>query len=350
MKQVIVFGGLLGLALAGSWWTWRAEDGEEAAASEVVVYNADPSSLQSVHYVSDDLEVTLAQRKDEAGEYIWVETSEKKKKRSEEAPEDEEEADASPAEPEVESVSEAFVGNEAATDLWKAFAPLTALRQLSKTGAEADAFGFDASKGTVTVQRASGPVTLTLGGESYGTRNQYVGMGDDVFLLDAKVMRPLQSAGARLSERRVQPLSEEAIDRVEVAFGGSKAAWVQKNQDDRTKAYWAADGTDTEDVIAGTWLGKAFRIRVQDYLTDGDAPSDVELVFTVRVTGDGGSWDVPVFRSTADGETAWYARPTLNRTLVRLTTSLASEAAEDVATLFEARPSEDAPIDEAPTE
>ena len=66
-------------------------------------------------------------------------------------------------------------------------------------------------------------------------------------------------------------------------------------------------------------------------------PTDQELVFAVTVSAEDGSAEtVEVISGTdPDGEAAWYARSQYTRELVKLHTSPASQAAEDLSTIME---------------
>lgn len=368
MKQAILFGGLLALALVGSYVTWTAEDTEEERkATDVLVYRAAEGELASITWEEEDRTVRLVQKKDAGGSYLWVEQTDRTKvkppKAEPEAAEPEAPAEGEPAaeapvegaapvegepaaEPaaaeapeapaEIKSETTQFTGNDQASEVWKAFSPMYALRELAVTP-ETDlaAFGLDAPKTTITVELAGRTVKLELGGEAFGTRDRYLRAEGRVFLVDDAAIRPVQFAKSRLVERRLQPLEEKDIRTIKVTRGADTRTFVQKNADDRTKSFWADGNTpDARDVEASTWLGKLFRLRVKGYVDEATAPALVP-VFSFEVVGPEATWTVEVSKAEVEGAITWYARPSFTRALVDLTKSVADEAIDDLPTLFD---------------
>lgn len=358
MRQVFVLGGLLGVALIGSYLTWTADETRELGADEVVVYNATPADVSTIAWKSEKLDVELRPGSDDHGDFVMVHVTERREKveppknpkspdghdhgdegddhadEAEGEGEDDGGDEAAEEAPEIETVVTYFKGNEAATSLLESLAPLVAMRALPVT-ADADkaTYGLDEPTATLEVNRSSGQLTLQVGGETFGAKDKYVGYDGKVFLVDDQTLRPLQYAKTRLLERNLQPLREADIEQVSVTVAGKTASFVQENRDDRAKAYWAAsDATETEHAVAGTWVGKAFKMRAREYVEPADLP-DLQPVFSYTVTGDGQTWTVDV-RQSADEAKTWYAEADFLRSTVELTASLASDAAADVDSLF----------------
>ena len=364
MTRIMILSGVLLASLVASYLTWTADEADGSDDSEVTVYVAAESDLQKLTHASDDLDVTVERRSDDRGEYIWVETTERKEvvvepepaaepegeaveeevAEAEDAeaaaadadaePDDvEEEAEEPEPETRIEETRRAFRGNDAAAELWASFAPLSALRELdAASAADGDVFGFDEPEGVISVTRRSGTVELTLGGETYGSKDRYVRADGRVFLIDDAKLRPLLFASQRLVERRLQPLAETEIEKVEVAGDGVQGSFVHRNADDRAKAFWARAGTpDDEDENVGLWLGKLFKLRLMSYATDVDR-SSLKPLFTFTVHGGGESWQVAVL----EGEGTYYADSAFDRALVELTQSMAGEAVADLQEILAA--------------
>ena len=110
-------------------------------------------------------------------------------------------------------------------------------------------------------------------------------------------------------------------------------SFVQQNADDRTKAYWAdAADAETEHEVAGTWLGKVFKLRARAYVEPADLPELVP-VFRYTVTGDGKTWNIEVSKDAGDDK-KYYAKADFLRSTVELTASLAGDAVADLDALF----------------
>jgi hypothetical protein len=189
---------------------------------------------------------------------------------------------------------------------------------------------LDPPAATVTVGRANGPVELLIGGETYGSKDRYVKRGEELYLVDDAVLKPLEFASSRLLERRLVTQADETAEQVVLEQGGQRRVWTQVNRDDRAKAFWAREGTTEADEAAGLWMGKLFRLRLASYEDEAQGPA-LSPLYRYEVQGAGARWSVEVLQAE-DGE--YYAKSTFNRGLVKLTRSLASEASDDVAELL----------------
>jgi hypothetical protein len=366
VRQIAVLSVALVVSLVASYFTWT-DDGEEPTDEVVAVYHATEADLQKLAWKGEDLEVIIEKRKDERGEYLWVESTETKhpkkphedkdkdKKEGEEGedhedhedhPEDPAETPAEtpetpaapePAAPEPEPVVTVtkFVANAQAQETWKAFAPLNALRELEVSGADPTVLGLQDSKTSLEVVRGSGTLKLVVGGETYGNKDRYVGLDGKVFLVDDGTLRPLQYASSRLMERSLFPYQETEIDKVTVEIpGGKQLAYVQQNKDDRSKAFWArAETPDKTDDVGGTWLGKIFKLKLKDYVEESTVTGTPEPVVTYTISGKDGDWRIELFKVTSGETTTWYARSPYNRSLVTLTESLARNVVDDLDSL-----------------
>jgi hypothetical protein len=364
VKQVAILAGLLGLSLVATYMTWFEPEEEVAAKGEsVAVYPAAVGDVTRLVWTSEKLDVTVEKKTDARGDYTWVQTVERKKKKADpakkpEAPETPpaEPADpAAPAEPpaadpaatpggdapapaapepaeEVEVKEMAFRGNDTAEKMWEQFAPLMALRELIP-GPDIDTkvFGFEEPAGTLVVTRHGGEVTLTVGGEAYGSKDRYVQSGSRVFLVDDNTLRPLQYAQMRLLERALQPVAEDAADGVEIATPeGASVQMVRANPDDKGKAFWARAATpQQEDTSTGLWLGKLFRLRASEYVPE--PPAGLIHAFTWTVKDEAAVWTIQMHRTDDTEKADWYAQSDYDRAWTKLTRSLAEDVAADLA-------------------
>ncbi|MEQ1567643.1 MAG: DUF4340 domain-containing protein [Myxococcota bacterium] len=368
MRQIAVLSVALVLSLGWTYTTWF-DTSEEPSDEVAVVYDAKESELTKISWDSKDLKVSVERRTDDRGEYLWIESSETKlvhpkktdpahpgaEEHAEEKAAEEKAPDADPADPAAAPAEGApaeapaaegppevkvskFMASAQGKELWTSFAPLKALRELDTTGADPATFGFgpDDEKVTVTVVRASGPLELQIGGETYGNKDRYVRVGDKTYLVDDASLRPLQFAATRLIERSLFPLEESAIEGVDVMLpAGATVSYVQQNKDDKTKAFWAkSDVTDKEDETGSTWLGKVFKLKLKDYVDESTVATPLESVLSYVVRGGKGEqWKVELLKTTTGDKTEWYARTAYNRSLVSLTESLARNVVDDVESL-----------------
>ncbi|MEZ4316873.1 MAG: DUF4340 domain-containing protein [Myxococcota bacterium] len=369
MKQVVVYGVLLTVAMVGAYVSWTSDVAPTAEGAEesVAVYSARSGDVKKLAFDGENVKVSVERRTDAKGDFVWVAIDETKAKPTppkphdhgsdphggdeegdpdgsspdgaspddapvEAGPEVPEEPEAEP-EPEMETVHTEFLGNESAVGLFESFEPLMAKRELaSGDSSDPKAFGLDEPSGHITVTRSAGDTTIDLGGETYGAKDRYGRHDGRMFLLEDTTIRPLQFAGSRLVERRVHPLLENELDSVVVRHAGKAVELVQRNKDDRQAAFWARQGEDSKDDIAATWLDKLFRLKAAEYPLDVDL-SGATQVFAVDLTANSETWTFTVLQDTAAQKV--YARSDFNRGTVELTASLADEAISDIGELFE---------------
>jgi hypothetical protein len=339
MNKVIINGVVLAIALAGAFYTYQHRDDVPTDSTKVAMYQAAEGDVQKITWKADDLTVSVEHKKDASGEYVWVSTREEIKKAKPPVPDgDTDDTDAGGAEPaaEVEVKETAFLGNDAAEKLYAAFSPLMAMRELAADQpTDPKTFGFDEPKATLTVEKGGQTIEMVLGAETYGARDRYIKQGDRVFLVDDQDLRPLQYGKTRLVERALQPFVEKDLETILVRdAAGTSVNFVQKNREDREKAYWARDSApDVSDEIGATWLDKLLKVRAQGYPMASELPAALTPMFSYTVSGrkDGASqsWTVEVSKNEADGE--FYAKSSYDRATVKLTKSMAAEAVDDLA-------------------
>lgn len=341
MRQIAVLSGLLVLALGASYATWTAEEDSDAASDKVVLLQADEASLVKLVWNTDTVDAVLQRKEDAKGGYLWVDVSTEVEVEVEPEPVETDadpmqgpalEGEAPPTpEPEliVETKRGAFKGNKTADSVWERFAPLYAVRELDIGAADPKVFGFDEPYGTLEVHRKSGPVTLTVGAETYGTKDRYVRYEGKVYLVDDKAFGPLDKPESGLIERLVQPNLEREMTRVTVSREGRSIALVQKNKDDPAAAFWAPEGGE-ELGTAATLVGNLTRMRVSFYPVE--ALPELTERFSVAIAGDNGDFSLKVSES-ADGK--WFATSDFNRAVVEVVSDPAKSTFADITALFE---------------
>jgi hypothetical protein len=356
MKRIYILLGALLASLIVSYTTWTAEPGSASTSNaQVPIYKGTTRDLQSIHWSAKDLKVDVEQREDAQGAYRWITVTETVPPEEEPTdpfvhahPDDPEVVEA--AEPEVadtpeahaheepapppETVVTSFLGNDSALTLWETFGPLHALRKLSDAG-DPSIFGFDEDPDLLTIQRASGEVSLKVGAETYGSKDRFVQREADVFLVDDAHFRSLQHPKTHLVERRLFPMTETELTQILVHREGSEATYVQRHKDDRAQAFWANESSpDEEAKDAGLWLGKMLRMRLKSYVS-GDEPEGLVPSFSFTVMSGEQRTQVLILRAPGDdGQDLFYARSSFTRSLVQLTRSLASDVVDDLASVL----------------
>ncbi|MBX2803912.1 MAG: DUF4340 domain-containing protein [Myxococcales bacterium] len=362
MRQVIMLSVCLALTMLWSYFIWTDES-EELGDSTTFVYSGSERNIESISWDSEDSTTVISRRSDDKGDYLWVESTTRKKtprpvmpdpekaEEEEEAEEeepaedphdhegehDEEEEEAEEEEPEVEydveTTTTAFLANAQADDLFKSFGPLQALRALRLTSdMGTDAFGFDDPSANVTVKRRNDELALVVGGETYGSKDRYVANGDRYFLVDDATLRPLEFASTRLVERGLFPITAEEASKVDVQLpSGSTVTFVQQNADDPTAAFWARPSDpNNADETAGTWIDKLFRVRLRGYVADDEVEGQPQPVFSYVVHDEEGGWNVQILRSDVGEDTKWYAKADYNRSMVSIPDSLVTAVVDDL--------------------
>jgi hypothetical protein len=337
-RTVIIYVVLLLVALVFAYNTWTHED--EADLSEAtVVLAGDPEDLEGIDYSSDKLNVSLDVRKDELGSYVWVRVVPQETPDAEETKEDEPENPHAPPEDDGEIVE--FKAGNAGDDLVDGMAPFVVKRQLEGVSDDKlDELGLATPEAHLTIRRAGRePKSYELGGNRYGGTNFYLRDPDDgkIYLVDGKLIRPLQSAKRTLPDRTLVGVPNNELVKLTVQAGEASATFVQHNQDDAEANFWATEGSEDKNPEAGGFIDKALNMRSSQYVVEGEEPTGLEEAFTFTVvTTDKKQIGVNVYRAWgADGEESWYARSAHTRALVTLHRSAAADVTADLPTVLD---------------
>jgi hypothetical protein len=177
-------------------------------------------------------------------------------------------------------------------------------------------------------------VSVSVGGETYGSKDRFIKYNDNFFLVDDQTLRPLQYGKTRLLERKLHPILEADITTVTIGQGPKSVTFAQQHGDDRSKVFWSdANTPDTEHDMAGPWLGKVFKMRAKTHLQQADLPEGLEAAFTLAFQSKDDNWTVEVLSDPADPKRV-YAKVSYLRGHVELTASLANDAMTDISELF----------------
>jgi hypothetical protein len=359
IRGVIVYGVLLAVTLAASYYRWTHQP-EKDLEGKVVVLQGEPDTLDRITWKGKDDEAVIERKKDDKGDYYWVTYTKWEKKKSEH-PETKPEAgsgsgsgsvaDAAgsgsgsgaaleatpPAEEEKEAVVSHFKSGKAATELAEGLSPLFAVRKLEDVSPEKlKTIELEAPVEHVILDRNGKTTDIELGGEAYGTKDRYARIAgtNDIYLIDDEVLRSLKFARTRLPDRDLFPFETPKIESAVIGDGTSSITLTQKNRDDKDKATWApADAPDDTSAQYKTWMDKFLKAKASSYASEADLPKDLELRFQVTLAAEGGETEtVEVYQAGADGD--WYAKSGFTRGYVKMLKSTTSGLAEDVGAII----------------
>jgi len=374
-SKIIGYSIALVLAYGVAYQTWTREDEPEKAES-IVLLSAKPDEVESIVYTTEKSELLLRVEKDAFGRYLWGrvapkpedapiptpsagETAAKPTAVDETHPPSPDGAEPSelatapdpasdkggtasaspPAEEPEEKIVE-FKAGAAGDRLLEGVAPFIAKRALSGIDeTKLKDLGLDDPSATLTVNRkGKPPKSFELGANVYGGANYYVRdpEAQTVYLVDAALLRPLESAERTLPDTNLVEVTMKDIVSIEVRSGDTTAVFEQHNPDDPKAMFWSAPGTEEAHPGAAAWIEKALRLRSSAYITEEEAQKNLEVSFSFNLRGrDGRQTGVTVYRAFNDsGEVEWFARSEHTRSLVSLHASLAAEATADLASVL----------------
>jgi hypothetical protein len=333
-RASIVYAALLVGSLGWAYQTWTHED-ELALSDKVVILPGKPEQLTSVAFHSKDLELTLELRDDEHGRYAWARAVPLTEPGQEPPPPPE-------GQPPPPTEPEEFKVGKAGEPVLEGLAPFVAKRRLEGvTDADLADLGLVTPEATLEIVReGKDPKRFELGGNVFGGANVYVRDPDDgtIYLVDAKLIRPLQSGARTLPDRDLTGVDERKAERVTLRVGDRQASFEQHNPDDVDARYWSVAGQAEESPEATAWVDKALRLRSSRYVPASETPTDLAHAFDFRVEGeDGKAVTVEVVRSFDDeGQEQYFARSEHTRGLVRLPRAAAAEASADLESALQA--------------
>jgi len=390
-RSVAIYAGLLVAALVGAYLTWTAEPETEAATGTTVA-RFDRQNIDTLTWESQQKSLRLEVREDERGRHVWVEvrrsapsestaSSDRGDREHGKAPAESEAPDVGTdslaADADRESVSEhadggegrspettrstggsgdagngasdgetdrteSYLASDAVEQIFEKLSPLRAERELTVDSEDRrDAYGFDESKGTLTVRTADGTErSFTVGGYAYGRRHVYVrdDSDDQFFVVDAGLVRPFFGPNRRLKQQRVVDTDAHRIERIVVRGDEESAELTHHHPDDPSASYWSLGKGDQKSPTASSWVDKLLRLRLDNFVTD-DRPADLRRAAVVELgTSSGPKTELELYRHPGGrAGTEFFAESDFTRRLVRLRRSSASTLFSDLGRLLEGK-------------
>ena len=391
----LVYAGLLGVALVASYLSWTSDAGNDDDPG-VVLLEAQTEDIESIHYVSAEMDVLLTAQEDALGRFLTAKVIKEEERIPEpekkpdpepepspadetggetgetggeadetggptdgtgeepagddetgagetgETPEPEPEPEPEPKpEPIREKVVLEFVVGTQGDKLVEKLAPFEAKRELPDvTDDKLEEFGLTDTKASLTVQVAGREaVTFEVGASKFGGKLMYVRepASGKIYVVDAQLLAPLTKADERLLNKRLFGGLPKELTRMKVEADGESVVLEHRNREDPENAIWVVEGASEGDDTADAWLKKFFRLRATGYVQPGDEPAQTVPRFVVGIENtDGDITGIEVLSGDKpDGDQGWYARSPYTRGLVELNASLAEDTAQDVSSVLE---------------
>lgn len=334
IRSVIVYALLFVAACAAAWLSWT-RDVEQSEAEGVVLLQAAPEDVEKVTFESEEIDVTLTRRSDERGDYVWAETTRRRRRH---VPRDPHGAPADGAsEAETTEQTASFKAGVTAEQIFEDLAPFRASRRLEVGADRVAEFGFDDPQGELSITtRGDERVVFEIGDTGYGHRHVYLrDEKGDIYVADNSLVGPLERADTRLPDKRLFDFERADVERATITTGTESLQLVQRNREDAAAARWTEPGSEEPNESAQSWLDKLFRLRSSGYVSSG-GPAEREAAFSVKLEpADAPPAVVTVFRSAGtESAPSWYAKSDFTRGLVELNSSIAADIADDLGTLF----------------
>ena len=318
---------LLALLMAASWWTAHFKPSETDALSPV--YSVENQEVERVSLRSDEADIRIMRKSDQYGDYLWVEST-AEHTTTEPAPTEE---DAEAVKEVTVTKTTGFLGNASTQKVFDDLSPLIPLRYLS-SDADLAEFGLNTPKSTLRVQLKETEHVIQIGDETYGAKDRYARLNENLFLLKDSTIRLIEYGKLRLVNRALHPLSEPQIIATTVGRpDGSVRTLEQHNAEDRTSAYWAFSGEQVEAPIAASWLGRLLKLKVQGYKTAADLPTETVPLMNIVIEDEKEKYTLDFFTDAEAQQ--YYAKSSHNRATVTVTKSLAVDLAKDLNVLFD---------------
>lgn len=324
---------LLALAAVFAVVVWTREEKPKAlAAADVTVWPGRPEDVERIVYEGKNRKAVLEAQKDEVGRW-FAGTFEK------ETPPPKPLGDAgapdAPAEP-PKKTSTSFVAVGAAQKLAEALAPLRAFRNVGRIGDDRAAeFGLAEPEGTLTVVLRGTERKLVIGGPTPGGADRYVreAQSGEVFAIKGDVVRDLESADTRLTERDPHEWKDVDVAGAKVTAGDKSRELVRGGTE--SKRFWADPASpDQNDETAGNWMSKLDRLRPTEYATS--APEGASPVVRVEYRGTSGPLGFLELVKGPPGEKGkaeYFIRTERTRRHAKVTASLAEQVEQDVGSI-----------------
>lgn len=326
-RRLLVHVGILVVAAAGAGYVWtRDKNPKSTVVADVTVWSGKAADVEKVSFDAKSRKIRLEAKKDGAGR--WYEGSVDKQ-----APAPVGDAGA----PEAKPASVLVISVKAAQRIAEALAPLKAVRELGKIGAErAEEFGLKEPEGTLTVVVAGQEHTLVVGANAPGGTDRYVKdpATQIVYAVQGEFLRDLLAGETVLNERELHGFEEDEIEKVRITSGGKSREILRAGVGGRG---WADPGTpDKQDETVGTWMSKVDRLRPSEYVAVLPGAPEGALLVRVEYVGKKGPigfLEVLKFAApTADDsrKTEWFLRTERTRRYAKVFASSGEQLEQDV--------------------
>ncbi len=335
-RGIFVLAGLLAVTLVLSYLTWTGKD-TLARQEGITLVAGSPDDLGGLVWRADESEIELVALEDEHGRFLRVRVTEQVPGQEGFVPREGSEI------PEPEEVFEerrvTFTGGSRAHTLTEALVPLIADRRLAGLSAERlETLGFGEDvRGSLNMTVRGTEQAFELGGQTHGGAARYLRLPgeQDVYLLNAGPLRPLERSGRGLMKRELHDFSRSDIESVVVASDGRRAEIVQREGEDGAARPFFADAADPDRRVEqyGNWIGKLLALRVREYVQEDELPEGLEQVASMEFKVAGSKLPVRMelfLLAGDDGEDRWYARSDHTRVLVSLPRQPAESVAADL--------------------
>lgn len=333
-RSILLYAVVLVASLGGAYQVWTAPP-EPTDPTAITVLDGKADDLESVHYVSDTLDLVITMHEDDLGRYGWV-----RAQPLGEAPEEPAADDPHATPPDDGKAVEFKAGKNAKTTL-DGLMPLVAKRVLEGiTDDKLADLGFGETPATLEIKRRGRDAkTFEVGSNAHGGTNVYVRDPETgkVYVFDAKVLRPLQNGKQTLPDRDLIGVETNQIASLKVTAPEGNAEFEQHNPDDSEAVFWSSRGSTEPNAPAAGWIDKVVRMQASGYVQADDTPEKLEDVFAYAVTTTNRKTiTVHVQRAwDENGDEVWYANSDHTRGLVTLQKARAAEVVGDLASVVE---------------
>jgi len=327
---------LLGVALAGAWFSWFSEADEPSPEGEVTLWDLGAAPIEKISYTSEKLKavITAQPGDDGAASYFWA----KSERAATPA------KGAAPKTAAAEPIKKSFrISRDGAKKAREGFGKLIALRNLGAldTDKRAD-FGLAPPLAEVVVTAGGQPHTLHVGIQAHGANLRYVCTADNTcFVMKGGLLDDLKWADSRLYERNLFRQVKKDIVGLKVLCNDQSIAWtreVDESAADGADAWNRSPSNEAASPAEGAtepnpqkWLNQLFRIRVVRYLSETeDVKPSLRTEMKIR---DGSTLWIELAKQGAADATTFLARSPQSGGWVEMSNFLGKEMDSDLSGL-----------------
>jgi hypothetical protein len=306
-----------GLGLAYAVWT---DDDRGRTRAQVTVWDCDADAVTKVRLEGERYHATLERKGQGAEAYWWVSHASRTQ--------------------DAEATAREFTASDTVDKYLDTLAPLRASREVGQLDDETlEQVGLHEPKDRLTISCGGKDRTFLVGENAFGSGDRYLRdeRGGAVYLTDAALVRDLESAQARLMQRKLHTFEWNTIAKIGAGGYGRDKTLLHRNRHDPSQAEWVDEAEpDRRNELYGNWLNRLRRMSVLEYLNPDEEPggdgADAQAVATLRFLDkrDKVVDELVLLRTVADDAVEYYARTKATRSWVKLPRSLAKEVAQDV--------------------